>query len=129
MNPFFCFLSRSAESLGALLLRGRRSLSIWMAVALLLPALVFADALGDAKAKGLVGEQADGYLGVVAAGNSDAAAIVADINGKRRAEYERLAAANQISVSDVEKLAGKKAIEKTPPGQYVRMPGSDWQKK
>ena len=99
------------------------------AICVVAPALAFADALDDAKAKGLLGEQADGYLGVVTGGNAQASALAADINAKRREKYQSLAAANQISLSDVEQLAGAKAIEKTPPGQYIKMPGGDWQKK
>jgi uncharacterized protein YdbL (DUF1318 family) len=33
------------------------------------------------------------------------------------------------SVDAVEALAGKKAIERTPPGQYVRLPSGQWVKK
>ncbi|HAQ25224.1 MAG TPA: DUF1318 domain-containing protein, partial [Pseudomonas sp.] len=50
------------------------------------------------------------------------------INQARRAEYDRLAQKDGSSVSDVEAIAGKKAIEKTPPGQIIQLNGS-WVKK
>lgn len=46
-------------------------------------------ALGGAKAQGLVGEQADGYLGVVS-NSGQAADIAAQINAARRAEYQKV---------------------------------------
>ncbi len=83
--------------------------------------------LAQAKASGLVGEQPDGYLGVVRA-SANADAIAAQINQARRAEYHRLAIQNGINVRDVERLAGKKAIEKTPSGQFVLIDGK-WLRK
>jgi uncharacterized protein YdbL (DUF1318 family) len=86
--------------------------------------------LAQAKSQGLVGEQADGYLGVVAASaTADVKALVADINQKRRSEYQAIAQRNNTSLDAVEALAGKKAIDLTPPGQYVRLPSGQWVKK
>ncbi|GAB60230.1 YdbL family protein [Rheinheimera nanhaiensis] len=84
-------------------------------------------ALGNAKARGLVGEQANGYLGVVQNSN-DAADIVKLINDARRAEYARLAQQNNIAVADVEAMAGKKAIERTSAGHFILLDGN-WVKK
>lgn len=86
------------------------------------------NALPEAKSRGVVGEQADGYLGVVR-NEGQAAAIAKLINEARRSEYQRLARSNNISLSDVEALAGKKAIERTPAGQYIRLPSGQWQRK
>ena len=83
-------------------------------------------ALGGAKAQGLVGEQADGYLGVVS-NSGQAADIAAQINA-RRAEYQKVANSSGASLADVEAMAGKKAMEKTPAGQYVQV-GGKWVKK
>lgn len=88
-----------------------------------------ADALDDAKDAGYVGEQADGYLGVVSASApAAAAALVADINAKRRAEYTRIATKNGITLKQVEALAGKKAVERTHAGDWVKI-GGGWQQK
>ncbi|MGB1141113.1 MAG: YdbL family protein [Halioglobus sp.] len=90
-----------------------------------LPALALD--LGEAKAKGLVGETNSGYLGAVKP-SSSVDALVADINAKRKAHYQKIAKQNNISLQAVEARAGLKAIEKTPAGEYVNT-GAGWQKK
>lgn len=89
-----------------------------------------ADALGDAKRAGLVGEQADGYLGIVEPpGSAAVRALVEDINDRRRERYRGIAADNGIELEAVELLAGQKAIEKTPAGQFIRLPSGPWRRK
>ncbi|HKM36063.1 MAG TPA: DUF1318 domain-containing protein [Thiopseudomonas sp.] len=78
--------------------------------------------LSQAKSAGLLGEQPNGYLGVVQA-QGNVAEVARLINEARRAEYERLAKGNNIQLSDVETMAGKKALEKTPAGQYIQLNG------
>ncbi|MFW5823714.1 MAG: YdbL family protein [Marinobacter sp.] len=78
--------------------------------------------LDSAKSEGLVGEMPTGYLGVVS-GNGEAADIVDAINEARRAEYTRIADKHDIPVTQVEAVAGKKALEKTPSGQYIHKDG------
>ena len=86
--------------------------------------------LDDAKARGLVGEDAGGYIAAVEdRPSADVVALVDDVNTKRRAEYERIAKQNSLTLPQVEQIAGKKAIEKTTEGQYVRLPGEGWRKK
>ncbi|MDF3124182.1 YdbL family protein [Rheinheimera sp. 1928-s] len=84
-------------------------------------------ALGPAKTQGLVGEQPNGYLGVVSP-SAQAKEIADLINKARKAEYQKLAAKNGIQLSDVEAIAGQKAIEKTEAGQFIQLNGQ-WQKK
>ncbi|TBU93993.1 YdbL family protein [Phytopseudomonas dryadis] len=84
-------------------------------------------ALGDAKASGQLGEMPSGYLGVVKAGGQ-ADEIARLINQARRAEYQKLAQQNGIQLSDVEAIAGQKAIDKTPAGQYIQQQGQ-WRRK
>jgi len=102
-------------------------LKLGAAALLICASSAFALDLHEAKAQGLLGETASGYLEPVAA-NAEAAALAKEINAQRKAEYQRIAAKNNIAISDVEALAGKKAIEKTPAGQYVKV-GGQWQKK
>lgn len=85
---------------------------------------VFALDLQTAKEQGLVGETDTGYLGAVKS-SPEVAALIVDINAQRKAEYQRIAKQNGIAVSDVEKLAAKKAITKTPAGGHVNI-GGDW---
>ena len=102
-----------------------------LAPALLLILAVMASAadLDQAKSDGLVGERADGYLGIVATSvPADVASLVADVNAKRKSEYERIASANNITLAQVEALAGKKTIEKTRSGDWIKLEGG-WQRK
>ena len=90
----------------------------------------WAISLQDAKAQGLVGEQPDGYLGLVKGNASaDVKAMMNDINAQRKQEYQRIAKRNNTKLDVVEALAGKKAIERTPSGQYVKLPSGQWAKK
>jgi uncharacterized protein len=102
------------------------ALALALALGLSLPAAALE--LGEAKAKGLVGEQADGYLGVVS-GDGEASALAQQVNAKRRAEYGEIAQKRGTSVDDVAKLAGAKLVERTPGGQFVRGSDGRWVKK
>lgn len=109
-----------------------RILALLLALSLSLSALALdlsgaMTLLPAAKASGQLGEQTDGYLGVVRSGGQ-AAEIARLINQARRAEYQRLATQNGIRLSDVEAMAGKKAVEKTPPGQFIRIDGQ-WRRR
>jgi len=84
--------------------------------------------LHTAKQRGLVGETTSGYLQAVTTPDSEVKALVQEINRKRKQLYEEIAQRNGTTVTAVEVLAGKKAIEKSKPGMYIK-PGSSWQKK
>jgi len=83
--------------------------------------------LNSVKQQGLVGETPSGYLEVVRA-EGEARAVTEAINKARRDEYARIAEKHNIPVTQVETVAGKKAIDKTPAGQYVLTNGN-WVKK
>ncbi len=89
-------------------------------------ALAFSLDLDSAKAGGLVGEQPNGYLAPVGSATPAVTALVNDINAKRKAAYTDIAQRNGTALDAVEQLAGKKAIEKTPTGQYVKLPSGEW---
>ena len=91
---------------------------------LLFSASVYALDLGQAKAQGLVGETSNGYLAVVE-GSAEANEVVNDINAQRRAHYQAIADRNGASIEAVESVAGEKAIELTPAGQYIDT-GGGW---
>lgn len=85
--------------------------------------------LDEIKRAGYAGERADGYLGLVKSdAPSDAQALVKQINNKRRAEYKRIAEGNDLTLDQVEALAGKKAIEKTGAGGWI-LTGNGWRQK
>ncbi len=96
--------------------------------ALVFSASAFAISLHDAKSQGLVGEQVNGYLGVVVK-NGEAQTLADTVNTKRRAHYEKIAKKNGINVNDVAKLAAEKAIAATAKGQYIQNPQGKWVKK
>ena len=86
--------------------------------------------LEEAKTQGVVGEQPNGYLGVVQPGASaEVQALVNDVNQKRRHMYEDIARRNSTRLDAVEMLAGKTAIDNTRPGNFVRSPSGQWVKK
>lgn len=99
-----------------------------LAAGLLLSLNAFAISLQDAKSQGLVGEQTNGYLGVVKS-NSDAASIAKKVNAKRKAHYEKIAKKNGISLNEVSKLAAEKAMKATKKGQYIQDKNGKWIKK
>ena len=105
-----------------------KSKILLLVASLILSFNAFAISLQDAKAQGLVGEQANGYLGVVKK-SADAKAVVSSVNAKRKAHYEKIAKKNRISVNDVAKLAAEKAIKATKKGHYIKNQSGKWIKK
>ena len=80
-----------------------------------------------AKETGLVGEQANGYIGIVKQGQ-DVDIIVTTVNNWRKKRYQDIARDNGLSLSAVENQAGKKLYEKAEPGNYIQINGK-WVKK
>ena len=86
--------------------------------------------LEEAKTQGVVGEQPDGYLGVVQpSASAEVQALVNDVNQKRRQMYEDIARRNSTKLEAVEMLAGQTAIDNTRAGNFVRSPSGQWVKK
>lgn len=103
-----------------------------LAIGMSLPALAMGldeakQKLESVKQQGLVGETPTGYLDVVRA-DGQAREVVEAINSARRDEYTRIAEKHDIPVTQVETVAGQKAIDKTPSGQFVLIEGQ-WVKK
>jgi uncharacterized protein YdbL (DUF1318 family) len=88
---------------------------------------LFALSLEEAKSMGLVGEKANGYLGVVNH-SGEAQTLADDVNQKRRQAYEDIARRHGTHMSAVETLAGEKAIRNSKPGHFVES-HSGWMKK
>jgi uncharacterized protein len=85
--------------------------------------------LDTAKRQGLVGEDWSGYVGAVAQPSPEVAVLVREVNERRRSEYERIAQQNNLNLRDVEEIAGRRLIDRTPPGGYVRLPDRGWVQK
>ncbi|MGI9508232.1 MAG: YdbL family protein [Geminicoccaceae bacterium] len=84
--------------------------------------------LDDAKAQGLIGEKADGYVGAVT-GDDSIQGMIDEINAGRRAKYAEIASKRDAPIEAVAAIAGKKLIERTPAGQYVMSGDGQWQRK
>ena len=84
--------------------------------------------LDDAKANGLVGEQADGYLGAVE-NHGEVQALIDEINAKRQAKYEEIAGKRGAPTEAVARIAGKKLIERAPKGEFVKGSDGQWVQK
>lgn len=111
--------------------------NIFAAAALLLLATpAFADLASDkaavdaAKAAGTVGEQADGYLGLVS-GSADATvtAAVNAINAGRREVYSQTAGKSGTTPDAAGQATGAQLIGRTPAGQFIKPLGGAWTKK
>src|ERR1044071_5311866 len=102
---------------------------IFTALALLtLSTPAFAD-LAAAKAAGHVGEQADGYLGIVAGADGTVTAAVNAINAGRREVYTQTATKSGVSPDAAGQATGAQLIAKVPAGQFFKPLGGAWTKK
>jgi uncharacterized protein YdbL (DUF1318 family) len=92
------------------------------------PALAQRDpAYAAARSAGKVGEQADGYLGIVGAADPALQRLVDDINIKRRAVYAEKAKENNATLEAYALTAGCQAVARTTPGEKYRAPDGSWQ--
>ena len=78
-----------------------------------------------ARAAGLVGEQPDGYLGIVGAATPELRALVNSINIQRKAKYTQSAAAG-ATVEQMAFASGCNLILKTVPGEKYQTPSGSW---
>lgn len=92
------------------------------------PALAQRDpAYAAARAAGTIGEQPDGYLGIVGGANQSLQTMVNDINIKRREIYAQKAKENNATQEAYALTAGCQAIARTVPGEKYRAPDGSWQ--
>jgi uncharacterized protein len=90
----------------------------------------WAQDLASAKRDGLLGERIDGFVGVVKADAPAAIrALADDINGRRRAEYARIAEREGVAVEAVAQLAGEKLIARAGAGEWVVGADGNWRQK
>lgn len=82
-------------------------------------------AYNAARASGQVGEQTDGYLGVVGSQSAEVAAMVRDLNNKRRAVYTS-AAAGKSTIQEYAFTTGCKLIRDTKPGEKYQGLDGGW---
>jgi hypothetical protein len=101
----------------------------------LLATPAFADLAADkaavdaAKVAGTVGEQADGYLGIVSGADGAITAAVNEINAGRRQVYTQTATKSGVSPDAAGQATGAQLIAKVPAGQFFKPLGGAWTKK
>jgi uncharacterized protein YdbL (DUF1318 family) len=97
----------------------------WAPTALALP-----DALEAARRDGIVGEQVDGYLGLVKGdAPADIRKQVDSVNAQRREKYAEKAKERNTDVATFAAITGKKLVEDSPAGSFVRGADGRWVKR
>ena len=87
-------------------------------------------AVDQAKAQGLVGEQADGFLGFVAGGGGPTLhAAVAEINAGRAQAYRDAAARTGVTPAAAGEATARQLAARLPPGQYFRSAEGGWRQR
>jgi len=113
--------------------RNNRIINVFLALLISLMAVsvaVAASPLSRPKADGLIGEQANGYIGLVTQNvPADVRKLVNEANANRKAGYQKIAAREGTRLAEVEKVGGKTAIDKTLRGNYIRDASGSWRKK
>jgi uncharacterized protein YdbL (DUF1318 family) len=106
------------------------SKTLLLACMLLLVPMSLALTLQEAKNEGLVGEQRNGYVGLVMeSAPAEVMALARDVNNQRRELYQQIARQNNLTAEQVAALAFEKAVEATPAGQYLQDASGAWVKK
>ncbi len=104
--------------------------SVTLALLLLVAMPLQAADLASAKQAGWLGEQSNGYLGLVnPKAPADVKQLMKSVNSKRLQHYKRIASRNGIPLVQVEQMAGRKAIQKSAPGAYIRLASGSWKRK
>ena len=113
----------------------RNMIAIAAATLMLAVTPVLADAASDkaavdsAKTAGIVGEQGDGYLGIVSTADAAVTAALNNINNGRANVYADAAAKSGVTRDAAGQATGSTLIARVPAGQYYKPLGGAWTKK
>lgn len=103
---------------------------IWVLLLALLSVPAFAQSLDQAKSQGLVGEQLNGYVGIVTSSpSSRLTSMVTEINQQRRALYQRSAQEASVTLDVFEARAGQRVQERAKPGEFIQDKNGQWRRK
>ena len=86
-------------------------------------------AVDAAKAAGKVGEQGDGYLGIIADADSALRAAVAEINAGRKQVYADTAAKPGVTIEAAGEATARQLSARVPSGQMYKPLGGSWTRK
>jgi uncharacterized protein YdbL (DUF1318 family) len=102
-------------------------------VAALLLVLAFQSAwaidIHSAKEQGLVGEANTGYLAAIGTPSAEVKALVAEVNEKRKAEFERTAKKTGATLVQVRARFYELAVQRTEAGHYYQDASGNWKRK
>jgi hypothetical protein len=95
------------------------------------PAFAAPAAIDAAKAKCIVGEQTDGYLGIIDNAKADEALRreVRSVNQQRKAVYADLAARNGVTIEQAAQVTAERLLNTAPSGHCIQSPDGGWVKK
>ena len=86
--------------------------------------------IGAAKAQGLVGEANSGYLAAVKKpASADVNALIASVNSKRRAEFQKTAKKTNATLAQVTHRFYELAVQRTKPGNFYQDASGRWKRK
>lgn len=103
---------------------------IWVMLLLLVALPAWALSLDQAKSDGLVGEQLNGYLGIVTASTSgELRSLVTDVNQQRKTLYQRSAQEASVTLEVFEIRAGQRLQERAKTGEYLQDQNGQWHRK
>ncbi|MCW8329425.1 YdbL family protein [Photobacterium sp. SDRW27] len=98
--------------------------------AIFISANAYALDLQQAKDQGLIGEANTGYIAAVTSNVSgEVRQLIAKVNNHRKERYKKIAVSHGLTTTEVGRLAHKRAIEKTEPGNYYQNAAGKWLKK
>ncbi|MBA3676838.1 MAG: YdbL family protein [Sphingosinicella sp.] len=93
-------------------------------------AMMQTDTSAELRATGQVGEQANGYLGIVESAPSEIRARVNAVNIRRRAAYTELAGKRRVQIEEVAAtMACELLATSVAPGQYYRLADGEWRQR
>jgi uncharacterized protein YdbL (DUF1318 family) len=104
--------------------------SLFVAAALLVASqFSFALSLDEARDKGMLGENASGYVEMTPRGDASAQVVMDEVNSKRKAKYQSIANQQKTGIKNIEKIAGEKITGKLTSGQFYKDASGKWNKK
>lgn len=105
-----------------------RSKGIALILALLLVPSAWALTLDEARQQGRVGETLSGFI-AARQQDDETLALVKRINEGRTQQYQRVAQQNNLTTSEVARIAGEKLVSRAGSGEYVRGINGQWLRK
>ena len=106
-----------------------KTVTVFM-ILLLTSATVWAIDIHSAKDQGLVGEARSGYLAAVETpASADVQALIADVNAKRRAQFERAASRTNTTLAQVSNRFYELAVQRTARGHFYQDAQGRWVRK